>query len=189
MITAITASAEAGVSTCKTFHDRRVHPQRLLKDFSTGNTVPGIQLRLPHACYTPTAETLSPFPRPQILRMRLKPTPDFKICLLWLNTVLRRLIPHVSTHDFLLLLLVLPGKQYNDPGVAVRTAVHSRGKRARKKKATLPLPTFFWWPVIGRTSCPYAERSRTCPPTNRPRPPSFIPFCFVTVRQMGIKGI
>ena len=95
------------------------------------------------------------FRAPQILRMCLKSTLDFKIYLVWLSTALRRL-PPVSSHNFLLLLLVLPVNRYNDPGVAVRTAVHSRGKREWKKNATTAA-NLFWQPVIGRTSCPTTE--------------------------------
>ena len=44
--------------------------------------------------------------------------------------------------------------QYSDPGVTMRTAVHSGGKRARKENATTAAANLFWRPVIGRTSCP-----------------------------------
>ena len=121
--TVVTASAEADVSTRKTFHNRNVHPQPLLADTSNGNTVCNYVFLV---LATLTAETLTlllHFYASQILRMRLKSnTLDFKIYILWLNTALRRL-PPVSTHAFLLLLLVLPGNQYSDSGMTVRTAV------------------------------------------------------------------
>ena len=122
-----------------------------------------MQLCLPHAYYPHYRKCLH-FYAPQILRMRLKSTIDFNICLR-LNIVLRRLLP-VSTHGFLLLFLLLPGDRYNDPGVAVRTAVHPVGNRARKENATTA-DGFLWRPVIGRTSCPTTRIFRTCP-TNRP---------------------
>ena len=43
--------------------------------------------------------------------------------------------------------------RYSNPGVVVRVAVHSGGKRARKENANTAA-NVFWRPVISRNSCP-----------------------------------
>ena len=164
--TAVTESAGVAVSTRKNFYNQGVHPHRFLTGKSHGNTV--CSYVFPSPCLLPLLQKPSlHFHAPQILRMRLKSTLDFKIYLLWLNTALRRLL-NVSTHNFLLFLLVLPGNQYSDPGVAERTIVHSRGKSERKKNATTAA-NLFWRFVIGRIFNPTIEICRTCPTKNRPR--------------------
>ena len=93
---AVTALAEADVSARKTFHNRRVQPQRLLTDASNGNTV--YNYVFPMLATLP-AETLSLFSRPPDLENALEIYARLQN--LWLNTALRRLL-HDSTHDFLL---------------------------------------------------------------------------------------
>ena len=64
---------------------------------------------------------------------------------------------------------MLPGIRNSNPGVAVRTAVYSGRNWARKNATTAAAAAnLFWWPVIGRTSCPTNQFFyRACPTLSR----------------------
>ena len=163
---AVTASAGAAISTHKTFHNRRVHPHHDSRQTLRTGILYAVT---PSPCLLSSLLKLSlHFRAPRILRMCLKSTLHFEIYIIWLKTERRKDYPVLQRIIFPSCCWCCLALSTATQGVAVRTAVYSRGKGARKKNATIAA-NLFWRPVVNQTSCPTTTEVYRTYPTNRPR--------------------